>query len=81
LAEIAVQAGLDAQAVEDIRGGRRLANVELGAALQRPVELAEAFTIGSQQQLLAASFPLTQEPGEAGYARWLARQLRRQVEP
>jgi CheY-like chemotaxis protein len=80
LAEVAVQAGLDAQAVEDIRDGRKLANVELGSALQRPVELAEAFAMGAQQQLLAASFPLTQEPGEAGYTRWLARQPRRQVE-
>jgi hypothetical protein len=44
------------------------------------VELAEAFAMGAQQQLLAASFPLTQEPGEAGYTRWLARQPRRQVE-
>ena len=80
LAEVAVQAGLDAQAVDDIRHGRRLANVELGAALQAPVELAEAFTLGGQQQLLAAHFPLTQEPGDAGYTRWLARQPRRQVE-
>ena len=81
LAEVAVQAGLGATAVEDIRSGRRLANVELGSALQRPVELADAFTIGSQQQLLAASFALTRDPGEAGYTRWLARQPRRQVEP
>jgi CheY-like chemotaxis protein len=81
LAEVADQAGLDAAAVQDVRAGRRLANVELGSALQRPVELADAFTIGSQQQLLAASFALTQEPGEAGYTRWLARQARRQVEP
>lgn len=80
LAEVAVQAGLDAQAVDDIRHGRRLANVELGAAMQAPVELAEAFTLGGQQQLLAAHFPLTQEPGDAGYTRWLARQPRRQVE-
>lgn len=80
LAEVAVQAGLDAQAVDDIRHGRRLANVELGAAMQAPVELAEAFTLGGQQHLLAAHFPLTQEPGDAGYTRWLARQPRRQVE-
>ena len=80
LAEVAVQAGLDAQAVDDVRHGRRLANVELGAAMQAPVELAEAFTVGGQQQLLAAHFPLTQEPGDAGYTRWLARQPRRQVE-
>ncbi|WP_427914997.1 response regulator [Ramlibacter sp. MMS24-I3-19] len=80
LAEVAVQAGLDPQAVEDIRHGRRLANVELGAAMQGPVELAEAFTVGGQQQLLAAHFPLAQEPGDAGYTRWLARQPRRQVE-
>ena len=64
-----------------IRAGRRLANVELGSALQRPVELADAFPIGSQQQLLGASFALTQAPGEAGYGRWLTRQVRRQVEP
>jgi len=81
LAEVAVQAGLDAAAVEDIRAGRKLANVELGTALQRPAELAEAFVLGSHQQLLAAHFPVTQEPGEAGFARWLARQPRRQVEP
>lgn len=80
LAEVAVQAGLDAQAVDDIRHGRRLANVELGAAMQAPVELAEAFSLGGPHQLLAAHFPLTQEPGEAGYTRWLARQPRRQVE-
>lgn len=81
LAEVAVQAGLDAAAVRDIRAGRKLANVEVGTALQRPAELAEAFPMGSHQQLLAAHFPLTQEPGEAGYAQWLARQARRQVEP
>lgn len=81
LAEVAEQAGLDARAVDDIRHGRRLANVELGAALQAPVELAEAFRLGGPHQLLAAHFPLTREPGEAGYTRWLARQPRRQVEP
>jgi hypothetical protein len=81
LAEVAVQAGLDDAAVQDIRTGRRLANVELGSSLQCPVELADAFTLGSQHQLLAAHFPLAREPGDTGYARWLERQPRRQVEP
>ncbi|MGZ5179657.1 MAG: response regulator [Ramlibacter sp.] len=80
LAEVAVQAGMDAASVADIRSGRRLANVELASVLQRPVDLAEAFPLGGPRRLLGALFPLAQDGAEGGYTRWLARQPRRQVE-
>jgi CheY-like chemotaxis protein len=80
LAEVAQQAGVDAAGLDDIRAGRRLANVELAATLQRPVELAEAFPVGVRGQLHGAVFNVRQDAGEAGYTRWLARQPRRHVE-
>jgi len=80
LAEVAQQAGVDAEGLDAIRAGRQLANVELAAVLGQPVQRAEAFTIGVREQLLGAMFDVRTDGGEAGYTRWLARQPRRHVE-
>lgn len=80
LAEMATSAGLDAQAVDDIRAGRKLANLELAAVLQKPPQLAEAFTLGTPR-LRGALFALP--PAgivSGGYTNWLSRQPKRQVE-
>ncbi|MBA2962525.1 MULTISPECIES: response regulator [Ramlibacter] len=80
LAEMAESARLPADAVEDIRAGRKLANLELASGLQRAPELGDAFPIGGPQ-LLGALFPIDGTGGgDAGYTRWLARQPRRQVD-
>jgi CheY-like chemotaxis protein len=81
LAEMAEAAGMPAAAVDDVRAGRKLADLELCSGLQQPPELADAFPIGSPQQLLGALFPIAGTGGgDAGYTRWLARQPRRQVD-
>ena len=80
LAEMATAAGLAAQAVDDIRAGRRLANLELAAVLRKPPQLADAFTLGSPR-LRAALFALPPTGiVTSGYTNWLSRQPRRQVE-
>ena len=81
LAETAQSAGLASAAVDEIRAGRKLANLEVAAALQLAPELADTFPLGAQQQLLGALFSLPHAPGSDGrYTRWLARQPRRRVE-
>lgn len=79
LAETAETAGLPASAVQEIRAGRQLANLEVAAALGRPPALAEAFPVGGSGHLLGALFPLGGSCGE-GYAAWLGAQPRRRVE-
>jgi CheY-like chemotaxis protein len=80
LAEMATAAGFDASAVDDIRAGRRLANVELAAMLQKPPQIADTFTVGSPR-LRGALFDVpTAGTVSGGYTAWLSRQPKRQVE-
>ncbi len=79
LAETAESAGLPVSAVQEIRAGRQLANLEVAAALGQAPTLAEAFPVGGTGHLLGALFPLAGTCGE-GYAAWLAGQPRRRVE-
>ncbi len=80
LAEMATSAGLDAQAVDDIRAGRKLANLELAATLRKSPQLADAFTLGSPR-LRGALFQMPRSGVvTGGYTEWLSRQPRRQVE-
>jgi CheY-like chemotaxis protein len=84
LAELAELEGVDAAGLEDIRQGRRLADLELRQALGRsgPPELTPALPVGQDGALLGALF--TVDPvhlSEAnGYSSWLARQETRRVQ-
>jgi CheY-like chemotaxis protein len=85
LAELAEVEGVPHASVEDIRQGRRLANLELRLALGQssPPELATAFAIGQDRALLGALFAIDSPlcPSLANsYSNWLARQERRHVE-
>ncbi|HZY20140.1 MAG TPA: response regulator [Ramlibacter sp.] len=81
LAEVAAIAGVKGPLVEDIALGRKLANVELAAVLQRPVLVSDAIAFGSQQELLGAMFDLPHAAvGDGCYSRWLGRQSRRRVD-
>jgi CheY-like chemotaxis protein len=84
LAELAELEGVKPAGLQDIREGRRLADLELRQALGRsqPVELNTAFTVGEDAGLLGALFAV--EPSYCpdvanSYANWLARQERRDV--
>jgi CheY-like chemotaxis protein len=85
LAELAVIAGVAADRVEEIRGGTRLADVELRQALgtSQPSQLVDAFPVGEGDVLLGALFtveaPLGPDPDNS-YSRWLARQPKRHVQ-
>jgi CheY-like chemotaxis protein len=85
LAELGEVEGLPADGLEDIRAGRKLADLELRQALGRteePPQLAPAFAIGEQANLLGAEFKLAVQhsPDPANsYQKWLARQDRREV--
>lgn len=85
LAELAVLAGAGAPALEEIRRGRKLADVELQQSLGRKgaPQLTPAFPIGQDDTLLGALFPI--EPPQApdvanSYTHWLARQEQRTVQ-
>jgi CheY-like chemotaxis protein len=85
LAELAEVAGVPASEVEDIRAGRKLANVELRQALSsnQPVSLVDATALGDDGKLLAAPFPVEAPNGpdpDNSYSRWLARQPKRHVQ-
>jgi CheY-like chemotaxis protein len=84
LAEMAELEGATPSALESIRAGRSLANLELRQALmlKSPVQMAEAFMLGQDQELLGALFDIPPERGPDaanGFAHWLARQEARRV--
>lgn len=84
-AELAELVGVPPSGLEDIRQGRRLADLELRQALgsSAPPELMPAFPVGEEQSLLAAVFAVESPmcPGPAnGYSSWLARQDKRNVQ-
>jgi CheY-like chemotaxis protein len=84
LAELAEIEGVPAADLEDLRTGRKLANLELRQAFGRsaPVQLNAAFTLGEEANLLAAEFgvELAQGADANSYQGWLARQERRSVQ-
>jgi len=85
LAELAELEGVKPAGLQDIREGRRLADLELRQALGRsqPVELNAAFPVGADATLLGALFVIDPShcPDPANsYANWLARQDRRGVQ-
>lgn len=85
LAELAQIEGVSAPALDELRQGRKLANLELRQAFGRsePVQLQSAFTLGEDGGLLAAVFELdaSHEPDPANsYENWLARQGKRMVQ-
>lgn len=85
LAELAELAGLSPAGLQDIRQGRKLADLELRQAIgcAEPPELTPAFPIGQGQSLLGGIFnvasALCPDPAN-GYSNWLARQEKRSVQ-
>ncbi|HEX2543753.1 MAG TPA: response regulator [Ramlibacter sp.] len=84
LAEVAEVAGVPSAAVEDIRSGRKLADLELRQALSstQPVRLLDAQAIG-EGGLLGAMFPVDAPSGpdpDNSYSKWMARQPKRHVQ-
>jgi CheY-like chemotaxis protein len=84
LAELAELEGVAPASVEDIREGRKLADLELRQALGRTSEpqLTAAFPVGEERALLGALFTVDSPlcPGQANsYGNWLARQQKRRV--
>jgi hypothetical protein len=85
LAELAEIEGVQAADLDDLRTGRKLANLELRQAFGRSesVQLNAAFTLGEEANLLAAVFEVdpAHSPDPANsYQNWLARQERRSVQ-
>ncbi len=85
LAELAELEGVSPAGLDDIRAGRKLADLELRQALGRTdsPELTSAFPIGQDACLLGALFLVhpTYCPDPANsYQNWLARQEKRKVE-
>jgi CheY-like chemotaxis protein len=85
LAELAEIEGVAAADRDDLRHGRKLANLELRQAFGRsdPVQLNAAFTLGEEANLLAAEFDVDASHGPDpanSYQNWLARQERRAVQ-
>lgn len=86
LAELAELAGMGPAAVDEIRAGAKLADLELQQALgaARAPVLMPAFAVGEPaSQLLGARFPVETTIGpdpDNSYSRWLARQPKRQVQ-
>jgi hypothetical protein len=85
LAELAEIEGVPAAGLEEIRSGRRLADLELRQALGHagPPRLNEAQAVGQGEGLLGALFPI--DPPHApdvvnSYSNWLARQEQRTVQ-
>jgi CheY-like chemotaxis protein len=84
LAELADLEGVPPSALEEIRAGRSLANLELRQALglKSPVQLAAAFPLGQDGDLFGALFDIAAAHGpdaSNGFAGWLARQEARRV--
>lgn len=84
VSELAKTAGITAHGVDDIRHGRKLADIELRQSLGQTgtPELHPAFAIGRDELLLGAMFPIPAgffPDREQGYSRWLARQPARTV--
>jgi CheY-like chemotaxis protein len=85
LAELAELEGVPPAGLDDIRGGRRLADLELRQALGRTdsPELAPAVALGRHGSLLGALFtidsPLCPDPVNS-YGNWLTRQDERRVQ-
>lgn len=84
LSELAEIEGVPAAGLEDIRAGRKLADLELRQALARttPPELAPAFALGKDAGLFGAAFRV--DPADCpdpanSYSHWLARQEKRTV--
>ena len=85
LAELAEVAGVPAAEIEEIRAGRKLANVELRQAVSStaPVALVDAMPVSDDGKLLGALFPVEAPNGpdpDNSYSRWLARQPKRRVQ-
>ncbi len=85
LAELAELEGVKRAGLEDIRSGRRLADLELRQALGRTEvpELTKAFVVGQDAALLGAVFSLDAQhcPDPTNsYSNWLTRQERRNVQ-
>jgi CheY-like chemotaxis protein len=85
LAELAVIEGVPTADLDDLRTGRKLANLELRQAFGRadPIQLNPAFTLGEEANLLAASFevsPSHRPDLSNSYQSWLARQEKRSVQ-
>jgi CheY-like chemotaxis protein len=85
LAELATVAGVAPSAVEEIRSGTKLADIELRQALSsgQPPALVDAIPIGDDGAVLAALFPVESPSGpdpDNSYNRWLARQPKRHVQ-
>jgi CheY-like chemotaxis protein len=86
LAEVAEVAGVPPAAVEEIRSGQKLADIELRQALSssHPVSLVPSFPVGEGPgALLGALFPVEAPSGpdpNNSYSRWLARQPKRHVQ-
>ncbi|MGE4241631.1 response regulator [Ramlibacter sp.] len=84
LAELAELEGVPRAGIDDIRAGRKLANFELRQALGGgEVRLEPATPIGGSGELFGALFPVASSQGpdpNNSYARWLARQEKRQVQ-
>jgi CheY-like chemotaxis protein len=84
LAELAELEGVPPSGLEDIRQGRRLADLELRQAIGRSgaPELGAVLPLGEDAPLLGALFPVESSlcpgPGNS-YNGWLARQERRHV--
>jgi len=84
LAELAEVAGVAPADIEEIRAGRKLADVELRQAVESsgPVALVDAQPVGEDGKLLGALFPIETPSGpdpDNSYSRWLARQPKRHV--
>ncbi len=85
LAEVAEVAGVSAGGVQDIRLGRKLADLEIRQSLAapEPPQLRPAFPVGSDGSLLGALFNLEPRfcpPPESCYTNWLARQGKRSIQ-
>jgi CheY-like chemotaxis protein len=85
LAELAEIEGVPPAGLDEIRSGRKLANLELRQALGRTEapQLATAFPLGEPAALLGAEFvvdgPHSPDPANS-YSKWLARQEARSVQ-
>ena len=85
LAELAEIEGVPATGLQEIRAGRKLADLELKQALGRRGQprLTAAFPIGQDEALLGALFAIEvpQAPDVVNsYSSWLARQEQRTVQ-
>lgn len=83
-AELAELEGMPAASLDDIRHGRKLANLELRQALggKDALELSPAFQVGPDGAVLGALFaidPAHSPDPSSSYTNWLARQDKRQV--